>query len=671
MPSTKSKRVSISQKEEPFDVFICYKETDNNGRRTPDSVLANDLYHQLTQEGFKVFFSRITLEDKLGAAYEPYIFAALNSAKVMVVLGTKPEYFNAVWVKNEWSRYLALIKNGANKALIPAYRDMDPYDLPEEFSHLQAQDMSKLGFMQDLIRGIQKLTAASSRAEPQTVEPAVNASITPLLKRAFLFLEDSAWKDADEYCEKVLDQDPENPQAYLGKLLVEMQVKRPEELMNCPLPFDTKDSYHKILRFAGEPLKLELAGYLEHINTRNETDRKESIYTKALSLLKSAKEEREFLAACEKFQSISGYRDADALAQQCREQAEDAQKDAIYNNARREMAKNTIPDLEKAIRLMGSIPGWKDSQEQIAICRQRMEKINAENQRRQMEHERQMAEWHAANLKRKKRNRGFALIAASIACAVVAFIIVLNTVIIPNNKYNSAIALLDTGKYEEAYQAFKDLGDYKDSIDKSKECSIAVLGEEKWNKINNANAGDILEFGSYEQDNNTANGKEAVEWLVLEVNDGKALVISKYALDTQPYNTRYTSVTWETCSLRKWLNNHFLDEAFSKMEKAMIPTVTVAAEKNPSYSTNPGNAEANRYFRSDSARECKPTNYAAANEAYVDSDNGNCWWWLRSPGCFHNIAAGVDYDGDVFELGDVVDYDARAVRPALWIDLNA
>ncbi|MBR6765105.1 MAG: TIR domain-containing protein [Clostridia bacterium] len=88
--------LEISQKEEPFDVFICYKETDENGRRTRDSVYANDLYHELTKEGFKVFFARVTLEDKLGEAYEPYIFAALNSAKVMVVLGTKPEYFNAV-----------------------------------------------------------------------------------------------------------------------------------------------------------------------------------------------------------------------------------------------------------------------------------------------------------------------------------------------------------------------------------------------------------------------------------------------------------------------------------------------------------------------------------------------------------------------------------------------
>jgi len=98
--------LAISQKEEPFDVFLCYKETDQDDRRTPDSVLADELYHQLTQEGFRVFCSRITLEDKLGTAYEPYIFAALNSAKVMVALSTKAEYFHAPWVRNEWDRYL-------------------------------------------------------------------------------------------------------------------------------------------------------------------------------------------------------------------------------------------------------------------------------------------------------------------------------------------------------------------------------------------------------------------------------------------------------------------------------------------------------------------------------------------------------------------------------------
>ena len=245
--------LAISQKEEPFDVFICYKETDNNGRRTMDSVLANDLYHQLTQEGFKVFFSRITLEDKLGSAYEPYIFAALNSAKVMVVLGTNPEYFKAVWVKNEWSRYLTLCKQGQQKMLIPAYKDMDPYDLPEEFSHLQAQDMSKLGFMQDLIRGIKKIIQVDEpkvNVVQETVisnaNTNVNANVEPLLKRAFMFLEDQEWASADEYCEKVLDIDPENAEAYLGKLMIDIKIAVRSSLGDCDYLFeDNILSYHQ------------------------------------------------------------------------------------------------------------------------------------------------------------------------------------------------------------------------------------------------------------------------------------------------------------------------------------------------------------------------------------------------------------------------------------------
>lgn len=147
----------VSQREAPYDIFICCKETDADGNRTRESVLADEFYYELTRNGFKVFWARITLQDKLGTAYEPYIFAALHSARVMIVMGTKPDHFQTVWVKNEWGRYLALIKNGERKVLIPAYRDMDPYDLPEEFSHLQALDMSRLGFIQDLLYGIRKI----------------------------------------------------------------------------------------------------------------------------------------------------------------------------------------------------------------------------------------------------------------------------------------------------------------------------------------------------------------------------------------------------------------------------------------------------------------------------------------------------------------------------------
>ncbi len=307
--------LAISQKEEPFDVFICYKETDRNGRRTPDSVLATDLYHQLTNEGFKVFFARITLEDKLGSAYEPYIFAALNSAKVMVVLGTKPEYFNAVWVKNEWSRYLALVnKSGGKKVLIPAYRDMDPYDLPEEFSHLQAQDMSKLGFMQDLIRGIKKITGSDKpKAQTQVVSTVAGASdVAPLLKRMFMYLEDGEWDKANEYAERVLDKNPENAEAYVGKLMVDLKVRRRESLKDQAQPFDKNKHYQKAIRFGDDNLKNELNDYIDYINKRNA----ESKYVKACELQKIGGEQN-FGKALEIFRTLKNYNDSAERAEEC------------------------------------------------------------------------------------------------------------------------------------------------------------------------------------------------------------------------------------------------------------------------------------------------------------------------------------------------------------------
>ena len=226
--------LAISANEKPYDVFICYKETDEDGQRTRDSQWAQEVYYGLTEQGYKVFFSRITLEDKLGQQYEPYIFAALNSAKVMVVIGSKPEYFNAVWVKNEWSRYLALMKNDRKRLLIPCYRGMDPYDLPEELSNLQSQDMSKIGFMQDLLRGIQKVLSAEKQPEQPKViiqqaaapaAPVMDANLTALIKRGNMALVDHEWRKADEFFEKALNLDAENAEAYMGKFLAEQRAE--------------------------------------------------------------------------------------------------------------------------------------------------------------------------------------------------------------------------------------------------------------------------------------------------------------------------------------------------------------------------------------------------------------------------------------------------------------
>lgn len=152
-----SKILEISRKEEPYDIFICYKESDSFGNRTEDSIIAQDLYYALVKRGYKVFFARKTLESKLGTEYEPVIYAALNSAKVMIVLGTDPAYFNAVWVRNEWSRFMKMARDSKNdKIIIPAYKGFSAYELPNELSTFQSQDMSKIGFMQDLTDGIER-----------------------------------------------------------------------------------------------------------------------------------------------------------------------------------------------------------------------------------------------------------------------------------------------------------------------------------------------------------------------------------------------------------------------------------------------------------------------------------------------------------------------------------
>lgn len=147
--------------------------------------------------------------------------------------------------------------------------------MPREFAKLQAQDLGKVGAMQDLLRGIEKMLP--KRAElitPSIVsEPAASPTIMSLLKRVFLFLEDGDWDSADAYCEKVLDIDPENPLSYLGKLMSELRVKKQEDLMDCKTPFDDHKFYKKIVRFCDDKLKAELEGYIFCINQRLEEER--------------------------------------------------------------------------------------------------------------------------------------------------------------------------------------------------------------------------------------------------------------------------------------------------------------------------------------------------------------------------------------------------------------
>ena len=371
--------LATSRNEEPFDVFLCYKETEEDGSRTRDSLYAQDIYYQLMEQGRRVFFSRITLEDKAGTEYEPYIFAALNSAKVMILVTTSAEHANAVWVKNEWSRFLSLMRKDRSKLLLPCYRDMDPYDLPEALSVLQSYDMSKIGFIQDLIRGVNKvLNAAKPKAqtvkETVVVQSATNPAVTPLLKRAFLFLEDGDWQSADEYCEKVLDMDPENGEAYLGKLMTELHVRKREALKDQPQPFEDQSNYAKAMRFGNDKLRQELTGVTAYIQERNETARQKGVYQQALAIM-SERSEQGYRKAAELFASVPDYGDARAKVDECIEKAETVRREGIYQQASALMREDTEPSCRKAAELFAAITDHSDAAKQRETCLQRAETI--------------------------------------------------------------------------------------------------------------------------------------------------------------------------------------------------------------------------------------------------------------------------------------------------------
>ncbi len=192
----------------------------------------------------------------------------------------------------------------------------------------------------------------------------------------------------------------------------------------------------------------------------------------------------------------------------------------------------------------------------------------------------------------------------------------------------------------------------------------------------------MITFGTYEQNNILKDGKEPIEWMVLDVEGGKALLISRYGLDAKPYHAEYSGISWESCSLREWLNGAFLETAFTEEEREAILTTSVsngAGQGYRGYYQEEGNNTQDRvfllsyheaydlYFKSDSARIARVTPYAIAQGAYKNgSQNG--WWWIRSPGRTPYGAGRVGSGGKLNNSS--VNTAVGCVRPAMWIDLE-
>lgn len=314
--------LKIAENEDPYDVFICYKESDENGERTEDSEIALKIYEMLIKKGYNVFFSRMTLRDKLGQDYEPYIFSALNSAKVMLAIGTRFEYYNAVWVKNEWSRYLSLMKTDKTKKLIPCYKDIDPYDLPKELRGVQGQDMSSFTASQELLANIEGIIPKGAAAASQdkmleqlkheVAKSTGGATNESLLERVF---EDNLiyrhWDEAKKRCNQVLDSDPKNARACLGMLMARLKVSKESELDSYEKDYGDDEYYIKALAYSDAVSKKQLEAHLEAtLKYITERDRS-ALYDKAVNEYNK----EEFAKAKNDFAKLPGYRDADEWLQ--------------------------------------------------------------------------------------------------------------------------------------------------------------------------------------------------------------------------------------------------------------------------------------------------------------------------------------------------------------------
>lgn len=482
-----------------------------------------------------------------------------------------------------------------------------------------------------------------------------------LLERAFMFLEDGDWAKADIYCESVLDQEPKCAEAYLGKLMAEVKVRKKADLSKAEEPLDQSDNYSKVMRFADESLR-------ESLSKAKELQHNEQRYMEAVACMAAASDEDAYRSASQKFLLLGSYKDSSSRREQCLQRADRIiadrrqrerikRKEDIYSRAEKCMRLGTVEGCNSAIRLYESIPGFRSSAAQISECRRKIEEIKAKEAARQVAVE-----------KAKKKAKKIAIIAAPIVCVCIVFVIVLTTVIIPKQKCNKALDMIESGDYQQALILLKSLPQkYIQSVE-----SLMLA---------KAIPGDTVFFGEYEQDNLTSNGKEGIEWLVLDKKNDKVLLISKHVLVDKAFDESGSNATWENCSLRKWLNADFINDAFSTAEQSKIQSTQVPADKNPKFDVDSGNPTTDKVFLLSVLEVEKYFSSAETKELFdvVAGSNVSNPWWLRTSGAsgsIFNFSDGLQNCATLITIGGAISYGgnpvgtAKGVRPAMWVSLK-
>ena len=499
----RNKILGLAKQQAPVNVLLLCKATDNNGNRTPDAAMADTLYDALVKSGLRVFYAAKDLKDKPSVTHEAYAYAALTSMQVTLVVGTKPEYFNAPEIRGIWLRALsAAVGQTPTCSLVPVYRSMAADQLPKEFAGLRTLEASKPEMVQVIVRGVQKLvemhlakkqsgapaaapTAASAEpAAPAAAPEAVAATAAPavslaaasqikaLLDRAYQMMKEGKWQNASEMATKVRRIDPKCYEAYIVLLLCSLKLKSAEELPKATVRLEGNQFYTKALEYATIEQKVQLEGYAKAVAENLKNAELERKYAAATSLIQSKKFDQAITALSE----ISDYKDSAALIERCKEAVVNAPKEELYRKTLITAAsKDANPAVwKKCIAALTTISGFKDADEQIKTLQARIEKFEKDKKeaedraKAKAEKEKQEQILKAENLyaKRKKRKKGFGIASLILTLLLIVYIGAASLsvfVVVPGVRYNNANDAFLSNDYNTAESIYADLNSHKNS----------------------------------------------------------------------------------------------------------------------------------------------------------------------------------------------------------------
>ena len=525
--------------------------------------------------------------------------------------------------------------------------------------------------------------------------------ISAMLKRGFIALEDGEWLNADRFFEKCLNQNAELAEAYLGKLMVELTVYKKEDLRNCKKPFDDSNYYKKTVRFADDKLEAFLIDTIQYIKNRNHEAECSITYNRAVELMKQVNSVDSLESAVTYFRKIPQYKDSLLNIKKCEDLIDElkkkiAEEKRVKEESRKKSKKIkcvlgslTVIVLTIVIILSNTIHNKNKYNHALELIENKkcVEAISVlEEIKYYKNSEELLVEVRYSYAKQLFDNKEFAKAKDEFSILIALDYkdsenyITLCVEQINEENYQKALLLIKENKIIDGYDLLNELSviGYKDSKTLLENLKVSYDRALFNEKLKSLDFGSEVTFGSYEQDDNLENGKEPVEWIIIDRNESSVMLISKKIIDVKAFNEDRFNATWETSSLRKWLNGTFYNNAFNVYEKQTITETRVIPDKK-AYSTSPDQGketidkvyllsgdEYKKYRKITGVGTAITTKHAIALNGREEPG----YWLLRSIDDDRSYSIESVRSNVSGEITTSYDGFREGVRPVIWIEFK-